>query len=159
MICDSEPNDRRGQVVAERTLNPRKYPWERTSEPQRPANSARRDIPVLPETRRMPRTAPADGQEHEGRSVLSHLPELLREASEAINAAEARAVVIEQRMAEAVRAAEDRARAAEELAAMMEQRAMEAIRAAEDRAESAERRLHAAEEWVARLREMLQQSF
>jgi ABC-type transporter Mla subunit MlaD len=97
------------------------------------------------------------------------LPQLLREAAQAITGAEARARAAEEQMGEAIRAAEERvraaearAKAAEELAQSLEKRASDAIRAADRRADlaeenarAAEASARAAEDWVMRIRRVL----
>jgi hypothetical protein len=88
-------------------------------------------------------------------SIVASVPRLLREASEAIRAAEARASAIASEMQQAIEAAEVRAREAEDRFADLEEQARRAIQAAEHKAEVAEARVKAAEAWLARVREAL----
>jgi hypothetical protein len=88
-------------------------------------------------------------------SIVASVPRLLREASEAIRAAEARASAIASEMQQAIEAAEVRAREAEDRFADLEEQARRAIQAAEHRAEVAEARVKAAEAWLGRVREAL----
>jgi hypothetical protein len=140
-------------MSADRNLKMRAFPWERQADQQRAPATARREIGPPVEQRQPRRTAPDSGPSRE--SILTCLPGLLRDAAEAINTAEARAAQIQADMAQALEAAEERARSAESLAELLEKRATEAVRAAEERAEKAEERLAAAEEWIARLRDMM----
>jgi hypothetical protein len=141
-------------MPADRMLKTRDFPWERQVDPARPPQAgARREVRPFPEQRRAPRSGAEDLQD----SLLSCLPTLLREAAGAINTAEARVAKVEEEMARALEAAEERARSAEALAELMEQRATDAIREAEQRAQAAEARLAAAEEWIGRLRELMNQ--
>jgi hypothetical protein len=131
----------------------RAFPWERSSDQNRAAPSARREIGGTTEQRPARRAATDNPPGRD--SILSCLPGLLRDAAEAINTAETRAAQVQAEMAQALEAAEERARSAETLAELLEKRATEAIRAAEERAEKAEEKLAAAEEWIMRLREMV----
>lgn len=140
-------------MAADRILKTRAFPWERSGDQNRAPSTTRREIgpgvDQKPARRATPDIAP--GRE----SILSCLPNLLRDAAEAINTAEARAAQIQADMTQALEAAEERARSAESLAELLERRATEAIRAAEERAEKAEERLAAAEEWIMQIREMM----
>lgn len=97
------------------------------------------------------------------------LPQLMREAARALQAAESRAAALEQHMADSIEterrigealraeqaradAAESRATAAEDRLEAFEQRALAAIRVLERRAEVAEARVQAAETWIDRVR-------
>ena len=134
----------------------REFAWEREPSDEAPsAGAASRTESSVPD-----RT-----------TVRSHLlPQLLRDAARALQAAEARATALEQQiadasavrqqMAEMIRheqaradAAEERAREAEARLETLEQRALAAIRRLERRAEVAEARVQASESWMERVRE------
>jgi hypothetical protein len=99
----------------------------------------------------------------------SFLGQLLREATRAIRAGEARTAelqhemaVLEHEMAETIRseraradAAEERATAAEEHAICVEQRTQAMIRSLERQAEAAEARLQAAQSWIEQVRRVV----
>jgi hypothetical protein len=139
-------------MPSERILKSRDFPWERQQESRAPS-AARRDVSPFPEQRRAQR--PAGEEKPLQDSLLSCLPQLLRDAAGAINTAEARMAQVQAETARALEAAEERARSAEALAELLEQRATEAVRAAEQRAAAAEARLAAAEEWMTRLRQLM----
>ena len=106
----------------------------------------------------------------ETRSATANLlPQLMREAARALQAAETRAAALEQHVADSIEterritealraeharadAAESRATAAEDRLDAFEQRALAAIRVLERRAEVAEARVQAAESWIERVR-------
>lgn len=134
----------------------REFAWEREPSEEAPsAGAASRTESSLPDR---------------GATARSHLlPQLLRDAARALQAAEARATALEQQiadasavrqqMAEMIRreqaradAAEERAREAEARVETLEQRALAAIRMLERRAEVAEARVQASESWIERVR-------
>jgi chromosome segregation ATPase len=157
-------------MAAERANQERAFPWERRRED--PRSRAEEDT-VESATPRGLRVVPATGEREDRRGLYSNLPSLLREASEAIKNAEARALSIEDKMADAlseaenrvaeaqaraktaedlvgslekrIQAAEGRAKAAEALAQSLEKRAKDAIKQAELRIEEAESRARGAE--------------
>ena len=151
-------------MAAERAQQERDFPWQRSPDDLRRASHGRREreTPLL--DRRPLRIDRPEEPEHAAELGvgLPGLPQLLRDAAQAIKGAESRVLEVEDEMREAlaaaeqrVHAAEARAKAAEDLARALEKRASEAIRAAERRADVAEASAKAAEAWVARVRRAL----
>jgi predicted S18 family serine protease len=137
-----------------RPLSMRPFPWERPEfEGRKDRTSADRDARDDPFSARLKVVHDLE----EPSSVVASIPRLLREASEAIRAAEARASAMEAKMRQAIEAAEARANEAEDRAAELEERALRAVQAAEHRADVAEARLKTAETWLGRVREALSQ--
>jgi hypothetical protein len=158
-------------VAADPAYQERDFPWQRGSDNNNRASQPRAERGATTSERRSFRV-----EHHEsvaGATGLGAgfpgLPQLLREAAQAITGAEARALAAEEQMGEAIRASEERvrtaearAKAAEELAQSLEKRASDAIRAADRRADLAEERARAAEagaraaeDWVMRIRRVL----
>jgi chromosome segregation ATPase len=161
--------DQEGDMAAERANQERAFPWERREDPRARGND---EVSETAGSRGLRVVSPAAALD-ERRGLYSNLPGLLREASEAIKNAEARALSIEDKMAEAlsdaesrveeaqaraktaeelvqslekrIQAAEGRAKAAEALAQSLEKRAKDAIKQAEMRIEEAESRARSAE--------------
>jgi hypothetical protein len=159
-------------VAADLAQQERAFPWQRRPDERHRAGPSRAHrenhsldrMSMRGEPERDDVTSPAELS-----AGLPGLPQLLREAAQAITGAEARVLAAEEQMRDAIAAAEERvrsaearAKAAEELAHSLEKRATEAIRAAERRADAAELKANeaeagarAAEEWVTRVRRVL----
>jgi hypothetical protein len=151
-------------VAAERARQERDFPWERTTDDPRRTGQVPRDRDSHTPERRSPRQEPSEDAALRVPlpAGLPGLPQLFREAAQAIKSAEGRVLAVEDQMREVIaaaeqriRAAEARAKAAEELAQSLEKRAAEAVKAAERRAEAAEATARSAEEWVTRVRRAL----